>query len=142
MIHSHLPQLALSIRQPWAHCILHLGKTVENRDWPTRFRGRVAIHAAKGMTGQEWEDCLEWARHVATIDPSIKGRHFPGRNQLPRGGIAGSVEIVDVVTAMDSPWFFGRYGFVLKDPQPCEFIPVKGALGFFDWRKNLDEASR
>ncbi|QGJ76035.1 ASCH domain-containing protein [Sinorhizobium meliloti] len=137
-MYPDLPKFALSIRQPWAHSILHLGKTVENRDWPTRFRGRVCIHAAKGMTRQEWTDCMEWARHVATVDASINGKRFPAYNELPRGGIVGTAEIVDVVTAMDSPWFFGKYGFVLKDPQPCDLIPVKGALSFFDWRKNTE----
>ncbi|WP_234844108.1 ASCH domain-containing protein [Sinorhizobium meliloti] len=138
MAYPDLPKFALSIRQPWSHCILHLGKTVENRDWPTRFRGRVCIHAAKGMTRQEWEDCMEWARHVATVDPSLKGKRFPAFNELQRGGIVGTVEIVDVVTKMDSPWFFGKYGFVLRDPQPCDIIQVKGALSFFEWRKNLE----
>ena len=36
---------ALSIRQPWAHRILREGKDIENRDWPTRYRGPVLIHA-------------------------------------------------------------------------------------------------
>jgi hypothetical protein len=47
---------ALSIRQPWAWLILHAGKDIENRDWPTRFRGRFLIHAAKGMTRDEYEN--------------------------------------------------------------------------------------
>ena len=41
---------ALSIRQPWAHLILHGGKDIENRDWRTSVRGRVLVHASKGMT--------------------------------------------------------------------------------------------
>lgn len=42
------------------------------------------------------------------------------------------------VTRSDSPWFFGRYGFVLADVRPVPFFPVKGALGFFKWRSKLD----
>ena len=38
---------ALSIRQPWAYAIFHLSKDVENRSWPTRYRGRKAVHVAK-----------------------------------------------------------------------------------------------
>ncbi len=34
--------VALSIRQPWAWLIIHACKDVENRDWPTRVRGRAA----------------------------------------------------------------------------------------------------
>jgi len=49
---------ALTIRQPWAWAIFHAGKDIENRDWPTRLRGRIAIHAAKGMTRDEYESAL------------------------------------------------------------------------------------
>lgn len=135
-----LPQLALSIRQPWVHCIFNLGKPVENRTWATKYRGPVCIHAAKGMTANEWLDGLYVAR--AALHPEGQtGLIFPGRKderRLPRGGIVGTAEIVDCVTRHESPWFFGPYGFVLANPKPCEFIPVKGALGFFDWRKNLE----
>lgn len=54
-----------------------------------------------------------------------------------RGGIVGVADVVDCVAASNSPWFVGRYGFVLANQRPLPFIPVKGALGFFDWRKNL-----
>jgi hypothetical protein len=30
---------ALTIRQPWAHSIIHLGKDVENRSWRTDYKG-------------------------------------------------------------------------------------------------------
>ena len=51
--------------------------------------------------------------------------------QLERGGIVGSVILDGVVTASDSPWFFGRVGLVLRDPLSVPFIPCKGSLGFF-----------
>lgn len=97
---------ALSIRQPWCHRILHEGKDVENRDWPTKFRGRVLIHASKkGEDGTTAE--------------------------MDRGGIVGHVEIVDCVDRSDSEWFFGKFGFVLRNPRPLPFIPCLGKLGFF-----------
>ena len=37
---------ALSLRQPWLHAVLHLGKDVENRTWRSGFRGRVVLHAS------------------------------------------------------------------------------------------------
>jgi hypothetical protein len=49
------PCIALSIRQPWAWLILHAGKDIENRDWPTKYRGPFLIHASKGMTRDEYE---------------------------------------------------------------------------------------
>jgi ASCH domain len=41
---------APSIRQRWAWLIVNGHKDIENRAWPTKFRGRVLIHASKGMT--------------------------------------------------------------------------------------------
>ena len=41
------PQPALSVRQPWAWALLYGGKTIENRTWPTRHRGRIWIHASE-----------------------------------------------------------------------------------------------
>lgn len=99
---------ALSIKQPYPHHIFHDGKDVENRDWPTRKRGWIIIHA--GVSKSELAD---------------NQIHFP------RGGIVGMARIVDCVEKMDSPWFFGAFGFVLADAFPVDLIPCKGMLGFF-----------
>ena len=119
--------LVISVRQPWAWLIFN-GKDIENRDWYTKVRGQVFIHASKGMTNQEYLWALEFAgqiipRHILSV--------FPGKDELARGGIIGSVEIVDCVTRSDSRWFRGRYGFVLRDQQPLPFYPYRGHLGFF-----------
>lgn len=121
-----LPEFAISIRQPWAWLILKAGKDVENRTWPTRFRGRVLIHAGKGMTREEYGDAAMIACGV-----SDGGIHLPSREALERGGIIGEVEIVDCVAQSDSLWFAGPFGFVLKNPKPLPFQPCRGALGFF-----------
>lgn len=132
--------IALSIRQPWASLILKAGKDIENRCWQTKVRGRVLIHAAKGMTRAEHEDAIDFAVDAIRTDPRNAGA---GRivtlrelgfaiDDLERGGIIGSVEIVDCVTASDSPWFMGEFGFVLRDPRPMPFTPWKGQLGFFN----------
>lgn len=47
---------ALTVRQPWAGCIAHLDKRVENRSWrlPDRYWGaRVAIHAATAVEPEQ-----------------------------------------------------------------------------------------
>ena len=116
---------ALSIRQPWAWLILQGGKDIENRSWPTKFRGRVLVHAAKGMTLKEYDEAVDI---VKQINPQIIVPSLP----LQRGGIIGSVEIVDCVRQSESPWFFGPCGFVLRDPKLLPFRPLKGALGFFN----------
>lgn len=134
-----LPELAISVRQPWTWAILHAGKDIENRDWSTKMRGRVCLHASKGMTRDEYEDCLDTMHGVSRSHPFTPGLALPEFDGLLRGGIVGTVEIVDCVTDSDSPWFSGRYGFVLRNAEPLmDFIPVKGALGFFKWREHLN----
>lgn len=120
---------ALSIRQPWAWLILHAGKDIENRQWPAHYRGELLVHAAKGMTGDEyWE-----ARAFVAGQPELMQllHTIPPMGALERGGIVGRVELVDCVRASTSPWFVGEYGFALRDPQPLPFRPLRGELGFF-----------
>jgi hypothetical protein len=61
------------------------------------------------------------------------------RFNIQRGGIVGSVEIVDCVTDSDSHWFMGLYGFVLRDPLLLPFTPWRGQLGFFDVPLTMDQ---
>lgn len=131
--------LALSIRQPWAWLIIHGGKDIENRDWSTKFRGRVLVHASKGMTREEWSDAWNFA-HGSGASPKAIDAGLTFEN-VQRGGIVGSVDIVDCVTESESRWFMGRFGFVLRNPRPMPFVPWKGRLGFFDVPDDkLDEA--
>jgi hypothetical protein len=123
---------AISIRQPWAWMILHAGKDIENRDWLTRYRGTVLIHASKGMTRDEYADAVETARMARRVLGCAPGLRLEPFHVLDRGGIVGQVDIVDCVQSSTSPWFFGAYGFVLKNAKPLPFRPFKGALGFFD----------
>ncbi len=118
------PEFALSVRQPWAHLIIHAGKDVENRTWPTRVRGWVWIHASKGLTRDEYE-------MTASYVTSNLGVVVPPFEDLQRGGIIGRVEITGCVTSSASKWFGGPHGFTLANPMACEFLPCKGALGFF-----------
>ncbi|WP_189341871.1 hypothetical protein [Mesorhizobium sp. M2A.F.Ca.ET.067.02.1.1] len=129
-----LPTLALSVRQPWAHCIMMGWKPVENRSWRAgnpglKFRGDFAIHASTGMTRGEYVDC-------ALLCQSL-GFRCPPPAELARGGIVGVGTIVDVVTEFDSPWFFGPKGLIVANARTVEFIPVGGQLGFFDWKRLL-----
>lgn len=123
----------LSIRQPWARCILHAGKDLENRSWYTRHRGPIAIHAAK-----------HW--HEATVREDFRAASAMSDGVLPetpapdwlremrrqRGHIIAVARLADVVTSAASPWFTGPYGFVLRDVWPVAPVPVRGRLGLFD----------
>lgn len=131
---------ALSIRQPWASLIVLGIKDIENRTWATRQRGPVFVHASKGMTRDEHADAIEFAVEAIRADPRNAGatkirtlRELGlAFDSLPRGGVIGTVEIVDCVNRSESPWFVGDYGFVLANAKPLPFQPFKGALGFFE----------
>jgi hypothetical protein len=118
---------ALSIRQPWCWLILHGGKDIENRKWSTRFRGRVLIHAGKTMTRFDYAECADF---IAIIKREWR---LPAFDLLKAecGGIVGEAEIVDCVTESQSPWFTGKYGFVMMNAKPLPFQPCKGTLAFF-----------
>ncbi len=128
---------ALSIRQPWAWLIIHGGKDIENRSWHTKMRGRFLVHAAKGMTKAEYLEALEVV--VRATDAETL-RSLPMMEDLQRGGIIGSVELVDSVDTSDSPWYMGQKGFVLRDPQALPFTALKGRLNFFEVPQLLNPA--
>lgn len=119
--------LALSIRQPWAWAIVAGIKDVENRKWRTKVRGRILIHAAQSIDGSR-RDATAWL-HGWQSQFRVA---IPPVDDLLLGGIIGEAEIVDCVDHSASPWFFGPFGFVLRNARPLPFRPLKGRLGFFE----------
>jgi hypothetical protein len=117
----------ISIRQPWADAIIHAGKDIENRSWTTSYRGPLLIHAAATvMPVAAMEAAYDF---IAKRSPIFPPASLP---PFSRGGIVGVVDLVDIVEASDSPWFVGRYGWVLKNPRPIETTPLTGRLGLFE----------
>ena len=110
---------ALSIKQPWAWLIVNGVKDVENRSWPTRFRGVFAVHAGKVFDDKGYR----WVKDFYQGLPRLSEFEF--------GGIVGMAEVVDCVRSLESRWFFGPYGFVLRNARPMAFVPMRGQLGFF-----------
>ncbi len=118
---------ALSIRQPWAWLILHAGKTIENRTWTTRYRGRILIHAGQQIN----RDAYAW---IAEHFPHVR---LPAPSELQRGGFVGSVDIIDCFAKDDahaakaSGWYMGESGLVLRDPRPGHFVAAPGKLSLY-----------
>lgn len=54
-----VPTLALSLIQPWASLVALGKKRIETRSWPTRIRGRIAIHASKGFPAECRDLCRQ-----------------------------------------------------------------------------------
>lgn len=127
---------ALTLTQPWASAIVLGHKTIETRSWTTRYRGPIAIHAAKGFP--------KWAREFAETERAL-GR-VPER--LPLGAVIAVARIVDVrpteelaaeISALErlyGDYAPGRFGWILEDVELlAEPIPAKGALGLWNWER-------
>ncbi|HML21862.1 MAG TPA: ASCH domain-containing protein [Aggregatilinea sp.] len=134
--------LALSLWQPYASMIALGHKTHETRDWSTRYRGLLAIHAARRWTAEE--------RAICASEPvaSILAAHQITPDALPRGAVLCIVRLVDVVTTEQAivkgldpvdralgNYAPGRFAWVLElvrvAPEP---VPVRGEKGLWDWR--------
>jgi ASCH domain len=125
----------ISIRQPWASLIVLGFKDVENRTWPTRYRGPALVHAAKRVDDVSLHD-IERRFGVRLND------------DLPLGGVVGITNIRDCVRPHPSVWYApAHYAFVLANSRPLPFASWKGALGLRDApselleRLALDDAS-
>ena len=136
---------ALSLTQPWAWLVVHGGKTIENRRWNTKYRGAFLIHAAKGMTLDQYDDAVLFALEV---DPGIK---VPAPEALKRGGIIGATNLYTVIHPLRPiempgrmPWHMPeQFGFVIGDTRPLPFLECKGSLGFWgDWEIQDGKAVR
>lgn len=111
---------ALTICQPYAHLIAIGDKLVENRTWPTPYRGPLAIHAGKSRAwlegGEEYE--------------------FP---DMVFGAVVAIAELVDCVRLEDLPPHLrdhphanGPWCWVLGDVRRVVPVPYRGQQGLFD----------
>lgn len=120
----------LSVSQPFADLIVSGKKTIELRNWNTKYRGEFLVHAPSKIRK---EDCkrLKISKKPVT------------------GAIVGKIEIIDVKkydsseqVRKDQKFHLAsknfqdrKYGFVLKNPKQFRMpIPCKGKLNFFEVR--------
>lgn len=117
---------ALTVRQPWAHAIIHCWKDIENRTWSTDYRGPLAIHAGKVY---DEEGRLFMQR---------QNLHVP--DDLISGAIIGVVDLVDCThTVSDSPWAEpGVWHWRLANPHAVRPIYLRGQQGLFTVTARLE----
>jgi hypothetical protein len=157
----------ITLTQPYATLIALGAKKIETRSWATRYRGPLAIHAAKGYP--------TWARDLAARDPfygvlraSMPPLETTGEPPvlpgllLPRGAIVAVCELVDCRPTneihdhflawnkgrlywdlTDQERVFGdyapdRYAWLLSDIRALPTpIPAKGALSLWEYEGDL-----
>ena len=113
---------ALTVCQPWAHAIVFGSKRIENRTWPTSYRGTLLIHAGKS--------CKFLGERTFP-----DGTPVPPKGQLAFGVLLGIVELVDCVPfqeAQSDPWAEGPWCWLLTNPRPVVPLAWRGACGLFE----------
>lgn len=126
---------ALSVKQPYAWLMAKGIKDVENRGWRTNYRGRIYIHASVSHSSMDVGTLLH-IRGMLSMTRWLEFLH----NKTVYGAIIGEVDIVDCVTESSSPWFEGKYGFVLANAVMYDKpIPYRGQLGLFEVQLDPDE---
>lgn len=135
---------ALTLTQPWASLMALGVKKAETRSWSTRYRGPLAIHAAKTFPG--WAKELFWDELIEYF-PGFEQGCYPIPERLPRGEIVAICELCAVVSTdndefmarlpeLEMPlgdYSAGRFAWVVKNvralPKP---MPCRGHLGLWD----------
>ncbi len=133
-----LPPKALTLTQPWATLVVLGEKAWETRSWRTKYRGPIAIHAARNYPRSAQRLSETDAYYVTTLGK------YP-ITWLPLGAIIGTVELVEierveavvgVVIGRKEEAFGdyspGRWAWQLANPMIFdEPMPWRGALGLW-----------
>jgi Na+-transporting NADH:ubiquinone oxidoreductase subunit NqrC len=126
----------LSVKNPWAYLIMYKGKDIENRSWKTNYRGPILIHASKTSDLYAYH-CLHAG--IDNFNSIFIDEDEVAKIHSIDGCILGSIELCDCVQESDSRWAEkeGFWYWVLKNPKPCEPIPIKGSLGLWEYKKEI-----
>ena len=122
---------ALTICQPYAHLIAIGEKRVENRTWPTSYRGPLLIHAGKSWNWMDDGDDEKYGLTsgdfgvivaVADLTECWHG------DDITTGHIPASYRWLATHEHVNGPWCF-----VLENVRRFSTkFPYRGAQGFFD----------
>ena len=105
---------AITIQQPWASLILDERKKTEFRSWPTKHRGKLAIHAGMGI---DKEEC----RRVGY-----------DADKLPRGCVICIVEMYGCKKTVGTP---DSFGWKLRNVRKIRPVRARGKLGLWTWKR-------
>jgi hypothetical protein len=124
---------AVTICQPYPRLIYTGEKPVENRTWPTRYRGPLAIHAGKS---RQWLDDDDISFAIAAGDPLVFGA------VVATCILADCLRVEDIDRGMYDHRFpqlrsrahcHGPWCWVLTDVQRLAVpVPWRGSQGLFD----------
>ncbi len=88
---------ALTLTQPWATLVATGEKRFEPRSWGTKYRGPLAIHAARAFPRHARDLCATWPF------AEVLERHgFPSYKHLIGGAVVAVCELADCFRIEDS----------------------------------------
>jgi len=130
----------LTLWQPWAGLMAAGLKTIETRSWSTKFRGPIAIHAAKRAV--DLRTVAAFGDLVDRIDTGLWQQcHATKASFRALGAIVAVGNLVDVVPTTSlidlsdleaglGDYSRGRFGWVFEDivalPEPISFRGGQG----------------
>lgn len=151
----------LTLTEPWATLCVLGEKEWETRSWPTSFRGRILIHAAKGMPTYAQQTCLREPFESVLLGhgislPAARPEDLSGASGQRRfafhfGAIVGAVQLVQTARTEKladelrraatlgaarelafGNYDAGRWAFRFASPVRLkEPVPVVGSLGIW-----------
>lgn len=146
---------AITLREPWATLVAIGAKKIETRSWkaPDWLIGqRIAIHAAKGLTENEWSiaKCSPGFPEALKDSPwfwdsALHKFAFPETRGkvIATAVLSGCMRFNEINRAMIDrheltfgDFTPGRYGWLIRDVQRLpEPIPARGELGIWTWQE-------
>lgn len=157
---------AITLTQPWATAVALGAKRIETRSWGTRYRGPLAIHAAKGFRVGELIHqgcCWGWCGVLRPTGYKMGGGPTLDKI-LPFGAVIGTCRLVDCrptgsftvdelhtkrrpegeeSTLYDwtekylGDFSPGRWGWVLEEATAMAPVRCAGARGIWVWKEPL-----
>lgn len=104
----------ITLWQPWASLIAALLKHYETRHWPTTYRGKLAIHAAKRPIVDEEVEAIYNAVRRRSDDPQIieqldkvLGSCFTTGETLPLGSIVAIADLTACLQMVETEALYG-----------------------------------
>jgi len=151
---------AITLRQPWASLIAIGEKRIETRSWPTKYRGPLAVHAAKSITRASDLVCFEepfrsvLQEHGFLIDRTYSDKSPGVELRFPVGVVIATCEIINCIPITEQVAYEirkedsreyafgdytpGRFAWILSNIKPLpEPIPAIGRQGL--WNFNMPE---
>jgi len=142
----------ITLFQPWASIVAIGEKKIETRSWSTKYRGKLALHAAVKKNNANIP-----MSHAKVFREALKKHGLVLKRDFPTGAIIATCKLTACLKIISedkkentaqlktgylvsgNEYYFGdytpgRYAWILEDVQPLEEpIPAKGMQKLWNW---------